>query len=79
MSEVNLRKSPARFSIPKLSSRVWYVWRRNLDVFTKTIKVNFLPSLIEPIIYLIAFGFGLGGFIPSLSMGNHTFTSLDPL
>ncbi len=67
MSEVNLRKSPARFSIPKLSSRVWYVWRRNLDVFTKTIKVNFLPSLIEPIIYLIAFGFGLGGFIPSIN------------
>ncbi len=67
MSEVNLRKSPARFSIPKLSFRVWYVWRRNLDVFTKTIKVNFLPSLIEPIIYLIAFGFGLGGFIPSIN------------
>jgi lipooligosaccharide transport system permease protein len=67
MSEVNLRKSPARFSIPKLSYRVWYVWRRNFDVFTKTIKVNFLPSLIEPIIYLIAFGFGLGGFIPSIN------------
>jgi lipooligosaccharide transport system permease protein len=33
----------------------------------KTIKVNFLPSLIEPIIYLIAFGFGLGGFIPSIN------------
>jgi lipooligosaccharide transport system permease protein len=67
MSEVNIRKSPARFSIPKLSHRVWYVWRRNLDVFTKTIKVNFLPSLIEPIIYLVAFGFGLGGFIPSIN------------
>jgi lipooligosaccharide transport system permease protein len=67
MSEVNLRKSPAHFSIPKLSYRVWFVWRRNLDVFTKTIKVNFLPSLIEPIIYLVAFGFGLGGFIPSIN------------
>jgi len=66
MSEVNLRKSPARFSIPKLSYRVWRVWRRNFDVFTKTIKVNFLPSLLEPILYLLAFGFGLGGFIPSI-------------
>jgi lipooligosaccharide transport system permease protein len=42
------------------------VWRRNFDVFTKTIAVNFLPSLLEPILYLFAFGLGLGGFIPSI-------------
>jgi lipooligosaccharide transport system permease protein len=42
---------------------VWKVWRRNLDVFTKTIGVNFLPSLIEPILYLVALGVGLGGFV----------------
>ena len=67
MSNPNIRKSPARFSIPKLTYRVWMVWRRNFDVFMKTIKVNFLPSLIEPIIYLVAFGFGLGGFIPNIN------------
>ena len=66
MSKVNLRKSPAHFSIPKLSYRVWKVWHRNFNVFTTTIKVNFLPSLLEPILYLLAFGFGLGGFIPSI-------------
>jgi lipooligosaccharide transport system permease protein len=66
MSSPNIRKSPARFTIPKLTYRVWMVWHRNFDVFTKTIKVNFLPSLIEPILYLLAFGFGLGGFIPSI-------------
>ncbi len=66
MSSSNLRKSPARFSMPKLTYRVWMVWRRNFDVFTKTIKVNFLPSLLEPILYLVAFGIGLGGFIPSI-------------
>ena len=66
MTEVNLRKSPAKFSLPSLSYRAWKVWRRNLDVFLKTIKVNFMPSLLEPIIYLVAFGFGLGGFIPSI-------------
>jgi lipooligosaccharide transport system permease protein len=67
MSNPNIRKSPARFTIPRLSYRVWKVWRRNFDVFIKTIKVNFLPSLIEPIIYLFAFGFGLGGFIPNIN------------
>jgi lipooligosaccharide transport system permease protein len=67
MSNPNIRKSPARFTIPKLTYRVWMVWRRNFDVFMKTIKVNFLPSLLEPIIYLAAFGFGLGGFIPNIN------------
>ncbi len=66
MTTLNLRKSPARFAIPKLTYRVWTVWRRNFDVFTKTIVVNFIPSLLEPILYLVAFGFGLGGFIPSI-------------
>ncbi|HUK85826.1 MAG TPA: ABC transporter permease [Candidatus Acidoferrum sp.] len=66
MTSPNLRKSPARFTIPRLTHRVWLVWRRNFDVFTKTIAVNFLPSLLEPILYLLAFGFGLGGFIPSI-------------
>jgi lipooligosaccharide transport system permease protein len=64
MSNPNIRKSPARFTIPRLSYRVWKVWHRNFDVFLKTIRVNFLPSLLEPILYLLAFGFGLGGFIP---------------
>jgi lipooligosaccharide transport system permease protein len=67
MTTPNLRKSPAKFSIPRLSYRVWKVWRRNVDVFLKTIKVNFLPSLLEPILYLLAFGFGLGGFVQNIN------------
>ncbi|MEM2098916.1 MAG: ABC transporter permease [Candidatus Bathyarchaeia archaeon] len=55
--------SPTSFSIPKLTYRVWKVWHRNLDVFMKTIKVNFFPSLIEPVLYLLALGLGLGGFV----------------
>ena len=52
--------------MPKLTYKVWMVWRRNLDVFLKTIKVNFFPSLLEPILYLVALGLGLGGFIQSV-------------
>ena len=51
------------FHFPKLSYRVWKVWMRNKDVFMKTYKTNFLPSLLEPVLYLLALGFGLGGFI----------------
>lgn len=49
--------------LPRLTYRVWRVWRRNLDVFLKTWHVNFLPALFEPILYLTAFGFGLGALI----------------
>ncbi|MEM2108834.1 MAG: ABC transporter permease [Candidatus Bathyarchaeia archaeon] len=60
---MEIADSPAKIALPKLTYRVWHVWRRNFDVFMKTIRVNFLPSLIEPILYLLALGFGLGGFI----------------
>jgi lipooligosaccharide transport system permease protein len=61
-----IRDSPVKFSVPRLTFRVWRVWQRNLDVFIKTIKVNFLPSLLEPILYIVALGLGLGGFIQSV-------------
>jgi lipooligosaccharide transport system permease protein len=32
----------------------------------KTIRVNFLPSLLEPLLYLVALGVGLGGFIQAV-------------
>ncbi len=47
----------------KLTYRVWRVWRRNFDVFMKTYKVNFFPALVEPLLYLVGLGFGLGGFV----------------
>jgi len=53
----------AYFKVPRLSYRVWKVWKRNKDVFMKTLKVNFLPPLLEPILYLAAFGVGLGIFV----------------
>jgi lipooligosaccharide transport system permease protein len=48
---------------PKLSYRLWLVWRRNFDVFMKTYLVNFIPPLVEPLIYLVGLGYGLGGFV----------------
>jgi lipooligosaccharide transport system permease protein len=39
------------------------VWRRNWDVFFRTYKVNFLPPVIEPVLYLLAIGYGLGFFV----------------
>jgi lipooligosaccharide transport system permease protein len=51
------------FAVPRLTGNAWTVWRRNLDVFLKTWRVNLVPPFIEPFLYLIALGFGLGGFV----------------
>jgi lipooligosaccharide transport system permease protein len=64
MTQTNDPKSRVNI-LPKLTYRVWHVWRRNVDVFVKTIFVNFLPALLEPILYLTAFGLGLGALIGS--------------
>jgi lipooligosaccharide transport system permease protein len=47
-----------------ISGRFWKVWRRDLDVYLKTWKVNLVPPLIEPVLYLLAMGFGLGALVP---------------
>lgn len=36
------------------------MFARNRDVFLKTWKVNFIPPVLEPIMYLLAIGVGLG-------------------
>jgi len=36
---------------------------RDRDVLIKTYKTSFIPPLFEPILYLLALGFGLGGFV----------------
>jgi lipooligosaccharide transport system permease protein len=68
-----LNTQPQTPSNPKLTYRLWKVWRRNWDVFMKTYKVNFFPPLLEPIFYLAAFGFGLGGFIDPTALGGLSY------
>lgn len=45
---------------------VWAMVQRNRDVYWKTWKTNFIPPLVEPFLYLLAFGFGLGAFVRTL-------------
>jgi lipooligosaccharide transport system permease protein len=53
--------------IPQLSWRVWTVWRRDWTVFRRTLLVNFLLPMIEPLLYLLALGYGLGMFVKEIN------------
>ncbi|MDI9634166.1 MAG: ABC transporter permease [Methanolinea sp.] len=50
---------PVRFP----TRRMFRVWQRNRDAFVKTYLVNFLPPFVEPVLYLLALGYGLGMFV----------------
>jgi lipooligosaccharide transport system permease protein len=45
---------------------VYSVWRRHAKVYQNTWLVNSLPPLSEPLVYLLAFGFGLGPLLPTV-------------
>lgn len=55
------------YLIPRISRLSLNVWRRNWDVFFKTYQVNFLPPFIEPVLYLLAIGFGLGMYVGEIN------------
>jgi len=46
-----------------ISLRFLRVWQRNFTVYRESWKVNFLPPLLEPLFYLLAFGIGFSGLI----------------
>jgi lipooligosaccharide transport system permease protein len=66
------------FIFPKLTRRVWAVWHRNFEVFFKTIYINFLPTMIEPILYLAAFGVGLGALVTGPVQGGSYIQFIGP-
>ena len=46
-----------------ISVRCLRVWQRNRDVYFVTWKTNLVPPLLEPILYLLAFGAGVGALV----------------
>jgi len=52
----------------QISARALRVWQRNFSVYRKTWKISFLPPLIEPMLYILAFGLGLAVMVGELRM-----------
>ncbi|MBI4677494.1 MAG: ABC transporter permease [Elusimicrobia bacterium] len=56
-----------------ISYRLLRVWQRNFDVSRVTWKTNVLPPLLEPMLYIFAFGFGLGAYVERISFQGRTY------
>lgn len=56
----------------QISARALRVWQRNFSVYRKTWKISFLPPLIEPMLYILAFGLGLAVMVGELQMNGRS-------
>jgi lipooligosaccharide transport system permease protein len=54
------------------STRAFRVWQRDLDIYMTSWKTEFLPPLAEPVLYVLAFGFGLGALVGSVTFEGRT-------
>jgi lipooligosaccharide transport system permease protein len=52
-----------------ISWRFIKVWKRNLVTFQKIWKVNFITPLLEPLLFILAFGLGFAGLVPNVHYG----------
>jgi len=46
--------------------RAYRVWQRNFTVYTKRYKSSIVLNFVEPVLYLVALGFGLGAFVKDI-------------
>jgi lipooligosaccharide transport system permease protein len=50
----------------QVSCRTLRVWQRNYSVYRRTWQISFLPPLLEPLLYILAFGVGLAVMVGEL-------------
>jgi lipooligosaccharide transport system permease protein len=53
----------SRPAYPSLSQRLFSVWYRHVRVYTKNLLSNGLPPFLEPLLFLMGVGLGLGRYI----------------
>ena len=55
-----------RYALPRPGLRWYPVYRRNLLVWRKLAMASIVGNIAEPLIVLVAFGYGLGGLLPQV-------------
>jgi lipooligosaccharide transport system permease protein len=60
--------APSVWRVPALSLRFWPVFLRNLLVWKKLAIPSLVGNIAEPLMWLVAFGYGMGALVGQVSM-----------
>ena len=60
--------NPSHWSAPRLSMRWWPVFQRNLLVWKKLALPSLVGNIAEPLMWLVAFGYGMGALVGQVSL-----------
>ena len=55
------------YQLPSFSLRFFPVWRRNFLVWRKLAIASVIGNIAEPLITLVAFGYGLGSLLNEIN------------
>ena len=58
------------WQVPRLSMRWWPVFRRNLLVWRKLAVPSLVGNIAEPLMWLVAFGYGMGALVGQVQLGD---------
>lgn len=61
--------APSHWRPPALSTRFWPVFQRNLLVWKKLAVPSLVGNIAEPLIWLVAFGYGMGMLVGEVAVG----------
>lgn len=71
-----LSEQLSHWSPPQLSKRWWPVFLRNFLVWRKLAVPSLIGNIAEPLMWLLAFGYGLGALIGNVTVDGHTMPYL---
>lgn len=63
---------PSPWAPPRLSARWWPVFLRNLLVWRKLAIPSLVGNIAEPLMWLVAFGYGMGALVGQVRLGDET-------
>lgn len=64
--------TPSVWMPPSLSARWWPVFLRNLLVWRKLAIPSLVGNIAEPLMWLVAFGYGMGALVGQVNVGEGT-------
>ncbi|APW40196.1 nodulation protein NodJ [Rhodoferax koreense] len=71
-----MTKAASVWRRPSLSGRWWPVFMRNLLVWRKLAIPSLVGNIAEPLMWLVAFGYGMGALVGQVSVGGDAGTKV---